>query len=192
MRHSVSVRMRQRIGDLNPVPEDRFHRKPCGRDDVRQPLPFHILHHDVRLAIGRAHFVNRADVRVIQLRRVLRLTPQPRLCVSIDASGDLERYLTPQLHVAGGIHLAHAAAAEARLAGLHAAHWRPIDEGSGLIVRRDQPLDFRPELLVATAGLHQKCRPVQRRPFDRGVKDVLYAAPLIRIHDGFVGAPLRF
>ena len=149
--------------------------------------------------------MNRADVRVIQLRRVLRLTPQPRLCVGIDASGDLERHLTPQLHVAGGIHLAHAAgaeqpadfitadhaAAEARLAGLRAAHWRPIDEGSGLVVRRDQPLDFRTQLLVAAACLRQKCGPFQRRPFDRGVKDVLYAAPLIRIHDGFVGAPLR-
>ena len=52
MRHAVAMCVRQRVGDLNPISQNRFHRKPCGRDDVSEPLPVDIFHHDVGLAVG--------------------------------------------------------------------------------------------------------------------------------------------
>jgi hypothetical protein len=72
-----------------------------------------ILHHDEGLSVGFADFVNRADVRVIQRRGVLRFAHQP--CSSAIVRGEvlyqLYRDGAAQTRVAGAIHLSHAAGA---------------------------------------------------------------------------------
>ena len=112
MDHTVAVRVRQRIGDLNAVAQHRFDLKPCLGNQFVERLPLHVLHHDMRLTIARADFIDRADVRMVQLRRMLRLDLQRRLRVRIVAGHHLQRHGAAQLHIARGIHFAHAAHAD--------------------------------------------------------------------------------
>ena len=105
MDHAVLVRVCQRVGNLNSISHDAFGRSPLGWDEVGEPLPFDVFHHDVGLAIVGAHLVNRADMWMIQLRCVLCFAPQPRIRVPGDP--DLQRDVAPELDVARDVHFSH-------------------------------------------------------------------------------------
>ena len=79
-----AVRVCQRIGHLLAIAEDLVDGQRALRHTRAQRLPFDQLHRDERLAVRFANLVNRADVRVIQLRGEPRLAHQvrPRRLVS--------------------------------------------------------------------------------------------------------------
>ena len=95
MDDAVSMRVRQRVGNLHPVANDLFDREAAWRNDVREPLAFDVLHDDVRLTVEDADFVDGADVRMIQLRGMLRFALQSRLRVGIGAERDLDGDVRP-------------------------------------------------------------------------------------------------
>ena len=80
MDDTLRMGVRERVGNVNPVPQRRFERKAVAPNQRAELAPLDILHDDVGPAVDVADFVNRADMRVIELRRALRFAPQRELC----------------------------------------------------------------------------------------------------------------
>ena len=79
MNNALSMRVRKRVSDVNPVAQHRFERQALAPDHLAERAPFDVLHDDVRLAFEFADLVNRADIRMIELRGALRFAPQGEL-----------------------------------------------------------------------------------------------------------------
>jgi len=76
--HPAVVRVRQRVGNLRAVAQDRVRRQAALRHHRRQRLSLHVLQRDVRTPFRLAHFEYRADVRMVQRRRCARFVQQAR------------------------------------------------------------------------------------------------------------------
>src|SRR5260370_14481615 len=66
MKNSLCVGMINGVGNLRAKIQDGFCGQSIGRDATAKRFAGKVFHGDVRLAIDLAHFINRADVRVIQ------------------------------------------------------------------------------------------------------------------------------
>ena len=77
MDNAAGVRRRQRIGNLNPVPQCLAEPHPLSRDAVGEGLAGHELHHEELGPVCRGKVVNRDNIRVVQRRRCACLTEEP-------------------------------------------------------------------------------------------------------------------
>jgi len=111
-----AMRAIERIGDLDAVTNDVRERQRPARDALGERLAFEQLHHQIAAAVVLADVVQRADVRMVELRDRARfpLEAEFELC----AAGELgrehfHRDAAVQARVACAPHLAHAAGADA-------------------------------------------------------------------------------
>src|SRR5688572_10135540 len=105
--------VRECVSDLNPVTEGRFEREALASDQLVQRTPFDVLHDDVRLALEGANLMNRADIRVIELRGALRFAPKVKLRRRVAGAADnLQGYGAIEVGVVRGVDLAHPAGAD--------------------------------------------------------------------------------
>src|SRR5688500_7686083 len=96
--------------------DDGFRGQSALGDHLGEQAAVHELHRDERMAVRFADFVDRADVRVCQVRGRAGLVEQARALVRPDlaTADDLDRDGAVELLVLRAIHDAHAAGAEAR------------------------------------------------------------------------------
>ena len=200
MRQTAEVRVRQRVRDLRSVAHDILNGQASGRNEVRERLPFHQLHDDEGLVVVDADFVDGADVRVIQARRVLRFALQARVRIGIARYPEFDRDGAPELEVFRGVDLAHTADAKKpadlvaadhpagqRGSRLHCGSRivrdrRPVDKCGRLFVSAQQPLDLGAQGGVLPAGGREKRRATGGDVFNRRVKDLFHAHPALRSH----------
>ena len=78
MHDAPRVRVRQRVGQLLAVREDLVERQRAMGQPLAQRLPLDQFHGDVRLVVGLADVVHRADVGMIELGGQARFTHEPR------------------------------------------------------------------------------------------------------------------
>ncbi len=76
MHDAPFVRMLQGAGNLPPIPQQSLHRHPTIAQELRKRPPFHVLHGDEDLAFLLSDFIDSANIRVIQRRRVARLVTE--------------------------------------------------------------------------------------------------------------------
>ena len=115
MHDAPRVRVRQRAGQLLPVPQDLLDRQRAAGHPLAERLPFDELHRDVGLAIGFAHVVDRADVGMVQFRGQPRLAHEPRPCGLVGqgfGGQHLQSHVTLKPRVARPVDFAHAARAD--------------------------------------------------------------------------------
>ena len=111
MHHPVGMRVRKRVRDLAAEAQDLLGRQGSAGQPRAQGLALDQLHGDVDVPVGFADLVDRADVRMIELRRQPRLAQQPRARRGIGerrGRQDLERDVAVEPRVTGPVHLAHA------------------------------------------------------------------------------------
>ena len=75
---AARVGVRERVGQLLAVAQDLLDGQRALGQARAQRLPLDQLHGDVGLAVGLADFVDRADVRMVELRGEARLAQQAR------------------------------------------------------------------------------------------------------------------
>ena len=80
--------MGESIGDLNAVTDGDVNRESVGNTQFAQGTSFDELHHHEGFAVGLAHLVDRADMRVIQRGCRTRFPEKPStscgvVCVSL-------------------------------------------------------------------------------------------------------------
>ena len=117
MHDPAPVRLVQRVGDLPADTKRLFEGELAPGQTVGECLAFQELHDEVLGLALTSHVVERADVRVRQLRDRLRLTLQTlaRLGRRGQPRGqDLDRDLAAEPRVFGAVDLAHSARAERR------------------------------------------------------------------------------
>ena len=73
----LPVRLVQSVGDLHAVPQRLFERQRPLREPIQQRLALEILHDEVFGVALAPHVVERADVRMRELRDRLRLALEP-------------------------------------------------------------------------------------------------------------------
>lgn len=149
--HPVRVRMRQRISDLHSASPHDVDRQPTFRDGLRETPALDILHGNEGLAIVDADFVDRADVRMVQLRRVLGLSTEACMRVAIAVGRQLQCDVAAEIGIASEIHLAHSAGPQQPLDRIPSdgalrlvRHFerRDLDKAAGLVMGSQQALDF--------------------------------------------------
>ena len=86
--------------------------RPLGWNQFGELLSLNQLHDDERLIRVGTHLVDGADVGMIQARCMLRFALQPGMGVAAAGNPHLERDISSELEISGGIHLAHAACAD--------------------------------------------------------------------------------
>ena len=111
------VRGVQRSGDLGPDPKRLLDGQRPLRQAVRQRLALQVLHDQVVGPVLVADVVERADVRVRELRDRLRLALEP--LAQLRRGGhvrrqDLDGDVAPQARVLRAVNLAHAPGARGR------------------------------------------------------------------------------
>ena len=192
--HPVRMRMRQRVSDLHPASHDEVHRQPIFRDGLREAPALHILHGNKGLAVVHADFVDRADVRMVQLRRVLRLSTEACMSVAIAVGRQLQCDVAAEIGIASEIHLAHSAGpqqpldrvpSDGVLRLVRRFERRNLDEAAGLVMGRQQALDFRAQqdaVGVAVARLDEKRVAILGIAFKRRVKQLFDTRPLAGVH----------
>ena len=108
----MPVRAVQRVGHLDRIAEDLFHRQRAARQTRRERLALEILHHEIRDAVLLADVVEDADVRVVQRRNCARLAVEPeaqRFVVAVFNRERLDGDGAIEPRVDGLVDLAHAA-----------------------------------------------------------------------------------
>ena len=192
--HAVGVRMCRRIGDLDAAPHHEVQRQSRRRDDFEQALALDILHRDEGLAVVHAGFINRADVGMVQLRRVLGLSAQPGVGVAITVRWDLQRHVAAELGVAGEIHLAHATSpqqphdfipADKTLMDVQRFERWCLDKAAGLRVSGEEAIDVRSQpgrVRIAGARLVEKRIALGRISLERLMKHFFDARPSLGVH----------
>ena len=113
MHHSLSMRAVQRLGDLSAVAQNLVDRQRTAAQTIGQRLAIEQLHDQIVLA----DVIERADVRMIELRDRLRFALESQL--EVRAVGQLRRqnldcHLTIEPCVASAVHVAHPARADRR------------------------------------------------------------------------------
>ena len=78
MHDAVTVRRIEGAGDFRGDVQGVRQRKRASGESRRQRLPFEILEHEKRRGVRLADVVQRADMRVIELRDRLGLALEPR------------------------------------------------------------------------------------------------------------------
>ncbi len=66
--YAAFVRVLQRAGDLPPVSQQRFHGHPAFAQELCKRPPLNVLHGDEQLAFLLSHFINSANIGVVQGR----------------------------------------------------------------------------------------------------------------------------
>ncbi len=112
MNQAVTMGVRQRLRDLAPVSKHIFKRQLVGFNQRAQGPAVHVLHHKIGQSIGLSHFVDCANVRMIELRCSLRFATQPDLTINHVTRDNLQRYDAFEVDIAGGVDDAHPADAE--------------------------------------------------------------------------------
>ena len=119
MHNPLGMRRRQRVGDLHGNLEQfiHFHRLPDGMvtDPLFQALALKLLHHDERMAVVVVNVVNRADVRMVELRRgpsLARKAVERAFVLDQVIGNKLQRDMAPQAHVFRLVDHSHPAAAQ--------------------------------------------------------------------------------
>ena len=89
MHDALRVRGVERVGDLRAELEHFVERQRAARDAILQRLAVEQLHHHELLAVVRADVVERADVRVIEVRDDARFALEAlhRFGVALTSSG---------------------------------------------------------------------------------------------------------
>ena len=114
MNHAVLVGVRHGIGNLFAIANHGLRRQSAFGNLLRERSPVHKFHHDVALAVGFAHVVNRANVGMIQRRRGTRFAQQHRTRIRVVIQffrEEFQRYVAVQAVVVSAIHHAHSALA---------------------------------------------------------------------------------
>src|SRR5262245_3740316 len=109
MNNVAPVGMSQRAGYLGAVSHHRFIRQPSGADRVAKRLAFDEFHNYVELALGFAHVVYRADIRVGESGSRTRLAQQE--LTGFPAKGlaeEFQRHVALQYLIARAIDHSHA------------------------------------------------------------------------------------
>src|SRR5580658_8821273 len=109
------VSVGQSIGDLRSVANDLLSRKPVRRNDRVQRASRNVLHGYEGDAVFFVDFVNRANVRVVQLRCGSRFVEQPTTSWNVISIADRQNFysnVTVEAFVAGAVDFAHAASAD--------------------------------------------------------------------------------
>ena len=151
------MRVLQRCRHLFAVTHHLIDRQPTLWNDIGETFSLHELHDDEWVSVGRPHFVDGADVWMIQLRGVLRFAPEPRLQVGIAAERNLDGNGSPQLEIAREVDLAHPTGTDETLdlaVPNYAARHRDgrlLDESAGMFVRGKQTLHFRTDGCLVAA-----------------------------------------
>src|SRR5260370_30650261 len=112
MENSVSVSMINGVGKLPTKIQDGFCGQSIGWDATAKRFACEVFHGDVRLAIDLAHFINRADVRVIQGGGGTRFAQDELARLRIAESvcrGQLEGYVAVEGFVPGTKYHTHTA-----------------------------------------------------------------------------------
>jgi hypothetical protein len=112
-----SVRPIQRVGDVDPVPQNLIERQRSSRQSLRQRLTLQVLHDEILGLPFTPHVVHRANVWMRKLRDRLRFPLEP--LARMLRSGELGRQhlhshrpLEPR--VARPVHFAHPTSAQRR------------------------------------------------------------------------------
>ena len=180
--------------NLAPHRTTRCIGNPACRDDFRQEAALDVFHRDEGLSIVRADFVDRADVRMVQLRRVLGFSAQPGVGVAITVGRNLQRDVAAELGVAGEIHLAHAASpqqphdfvpADETLMDVQRFERWCLDEAAGLRVSGEEAIDVRSQpgrVRIAGARLVEKRIALGRISLERLMKHFFDARPSLGVH----------
>ncbi|GEM_PF-1555453 len=111
MDDTMAVCMLESIRDLGTKPECLVERRNCAAYHLAQLGSIDVLHRDERDASLFAHLVDRADVRVIESRRVACLGDEASVCrpTGRPHANCLDRHLPVEDGVAGLVYLAHSA-----------------------------------------------------------------------------------
>jgi hypothetical protein len=110
-----AMRLVERVRDLHPVAQRLVERERAPREAIGKRLAFEVLHHEERRALLLADVVERADMRVIEVRDRARFVLEAftELQVSRDVRGQyLDRDGALQASVARFVDFAHAAGPE--------------------------------------------------------------------------------
>ncbi len=125
MHHALRVRVVERFADLRRDVQCPRRRKPRAMDHLRQVRAIHILHHDVKMPLGRLpKIMHRDDVRVAELRQRPRFAHEAIGEIRVGADFDRQQFdgdLAVQRRLHGEIDRAHAAAPEE---GEHIVIWQ--------------------------------------------------------------------
>ncbi len=128
VQYAPIVRMRQRIGNLDPVSEHPLERQGRVAEQLRDGGARDVLHHQIRATVELVHLVDRADVRMCQACGRLGLPPKigrrARVAVATFTQ-DLEGDVALERLVPGAIHRTHAAHAQ------QLSHFVVADLGTG-------------------------------------------------------------
>src|SRR6266850_7809783 len=110
MDDAVSVRVLERVGDLQSVPQRAIDGQAGLSDERAERLPLNVLHDDEWPIVTVADFVNRADVRMVQRGGVLRFAQQPTSPVLVGRArpGELERNGAAEPRIARAVDDTHA------------------------------------------------------------------------------------
>ena len=125
----VVMRVVESVDDLQRIAECRVGRRSCLTNDRAERPAGHVPHNDEGAVVAFTDLVDRADVRVIENRRVSGLAdeaPRRRHCHVSGGVPDecLDRDLTSEERVACAIDLAHSTSCD-EIADLVAADARP-------------------------------------------------------------------
>ena len=109
------MRLDERLGDLTGERDRRGQIERTTPQPYRQCLAVDILHGDVAVTVGLAHFVDRADVWMIEPRGGLCLAHEPpagSVVVGRCGRQQFERHSPVEARVFGEIDVAHASCAQ--------------------------------------------------------------------------------
>ena len=84
MKDAQRMRSLQAVGNLNAHRKHKLRTRRTARNQLVQRLAGHVLHHDVAFVAGLAHFVDGADIGMLDRRSQPRLA-QHRRCASAAA-----------------------------------------------------------------------------------------------------------
>src|SRR5258708_37939176 len=114
MENSLCVGMIHGVGNLRAKIQQGFCGQSIGRDATAKRFAGKVFHGDVRLAIDLAHFINRADVRVIQGGGGTRFAQDELVRLRIGESvcrAQLEGYVAVECFVPGAKDYTHTSSA---------------------------------------------------------------------------------
>ena len=114
MRDAFGMRGLERLGDLDPEPDQFFDGYGPLSDPVLERRAVEILHDHARATVLLGDVMNGADVRMVQRGRRTRLSLEPAERVRIPGDGlgeKLERDEPVQADILGLVHDAHPASA---------------------------------------------------------------------------------
>jgi hypothetical protein len=187
MQDALPVRRRQAAAQLAGDVDHLLGRQPADpADQRRQVLSFHELHRVEDAELRLADVEDAAHGRVGDLSRQADFVQQPLAPFRDRRVDQLQRHRRVEHQIVGAPHIAHAATADARdhpvaageeLAGLEdvAPRLGLVARRIGLLVKRQERLDFRAQIRLVAALFCQERRPLVGRQLERGQEQILGA-----------------